>query len=73
MVEKGVEEAYLVTAKERIVRLIERKKEREDQYKSLNVKIKKQRVVNEEGKTKNRLEEYKKQTIEEEEWDRSWR
>jgi hypothetical protein len=47
MVEKGVEEAYLVTAKERIVRLIERKKEREDQYKSLNVKIKKQRIVNE--------------------------
>jgi hypothetical protein len=29
------------------VRLIEMKKEREDQYKSLNVKIKKQRVINE--------------------------
>jgi hypothetical protein len=29
------------------VRLIEMKKEREDQYRSLNVKIKKQRVINE--------------------------
>lgn len=29
------------------MRLIEMKKEREDQYKSLNVKIKKQRVINE--------------------------
>lgn len=70
--ESGLEEAYLVNAKERIVRLIERKKQSETTFAELSTSIRQRCLTRDGVRGKVIRPELHKRTIEHEDWHREW-